>query len=443
MKKRKRANLFRIFSVSLVIIAIIALLIFLGKDFPGSIAADSPAEEDFPMAINKMLTNELSNLPQTRNLDLQIEKFMRDWEIKGASIAIMKNEKLIYSKGYGWADEEAGIRTDVCHIFRIASLSKLITATTIMKMVEDSLLELSSRPFDTGGILDLPQFRNIKDKRVRNITIEDLLRHRGGFTLRGGDPLFNTLLIKSRMHLNTVPTNDDVIAYALSQNLGFTPGSGTRYSNLGYMILSEVIEELGKTDYEDYVQKNILNPAGIYDMHLAKNLYSERYPNEVRYYEPANVELVESFDGSGVFRPRCYGGNNIEGLLGAGAWVSSPSELLLFVASIDGKDGIPDIISRKSIAIMTSSSTGVLPIGWSKINSNGDWFRSGNLSGSSALIKYQTDRISWVFITNTSSWKGARFPRLIDGMFKKILQKASSFPDRDLFEPIKTQRLSQ
>ncbi|MEN6618643.1 MAG: serine hydrolase domain-containing protein [Rikenellaceae bacterium] len=434
MKKRKRSEPIKIFTTSLIIIIFITLIIGYRVIFAKTDNREVAIEEEFPKALNHLLTNDLSDLPEAKKLDVQIEKFMRQWRIKGASIAIMKDEKLIYTKGYGWADEEDSVKMDVLHIFRIASLSKLLTATAIMTMVEDSLIELSSKPFATGGVLDLPQFNNIKDKRVKSISIEDLLRHRGGFTLRGGDPLFSTPLIKNKMHLDSVPGTDDIITYAISQNLGFTPGSGTKYSNLGYLILSRIIEIVSGTSYEKYVKERILYPSGILDMHIAKNFYSDKYPNEVRYYQPENEELVEAYDGSGIMRPRCYGGNNIEGLMGAGAWVASPSELLLFVASIDGKPNIPDIISKKSIDIMTSSSSHILPIGWAKVNSNGDWSRTGTLSGTSALLKYQRDGYSWVLITNTSSWKGARFPRQIDVLFNKAMKRVTVWPDRNLFE---------
>src|SRR5690554_3956212 len=86
---------------------------------PDDIPVSSINEE--PIAINHLISNELSDLPTTAKLDNQIEKFIKRWEIKGASIAIMKDEKLIYAKGYGWADQELNIETEVKHIFRIAS----------------------------------------------------------------------------------------------------------------------------------------------------------------------------------------------------------------------------------------------------------------------------------------------------------------------------------
>ena len=438
MKRGKKLTGGKFLVLSLFLIIFISVGFGFRDIISGKSGSISP-EEELPTALNQLLSNELNNFPQTEKLDRQIVAFMREWRIKGASIAIMKDEKLIYTKGYGWADEGMQVKTEPSHIFRIASVSKLITAVGIMKLIEEDSISLNSKVFGEGAILDLPQFKNISDKRIKSITIEDLLRHRGGFTLRGGDPLFNTAMIGKRMDLDNVPLTDDIIAYSIARKLGFTPGHGTRYSNLGYVILSRVIEEASGMEYEEFIKERILKPTGIYDMHIARNLYNDKFSNEVRYYEPENEVPVEAYDGSGAMLPRCYGGNNIEGLMGAGAWVASPSELLLFVASIDGKPGIPDILSIKSIETMTTSSPQILPIGWAKVSKSGDWSRTGTLSGSSALLKYQRDGISWVFVTNTSSWKGATFPRQIDAMFRKGAQKVQQWPERDLFE-LKTQQ---
>ena len=417
-----------------VMLIVASSLIFGFRDIINGRNTQTIGEEELPTALNFLVTNELNNLQETEKLDAQVEKFMKEWQIKGASLAIMKNEKLIYTKGYGWADEEMGVKMEPRHILRIASLSKLITAAGIMKMVDDTLLTLNTKVFGENGILNMPQFLNIKDVRIKNITIEHLLRHKAGFTLRAGDPMFSTRLMAQRLKIDSVPDTDQIISYYTSSKLGYAPGNGSRYSNLGYVILSKVIEVVSGMEYEEYIKEKILKPAGIYDMHLAHNFYEEKFPNEVRYYEPSNEPKVEAFDGSGHMVQRCYGGNNIEGLLGAGAWVASPSELLLLVASIDGRDGIPDILSQRSISVMTSSTPQNLPIGWAKTTSSGDWSRTGTLSGSRAMLKYQRDEISWVLITNTSSWKGSRFPRQIDGLLRKSLQRVSDWPERNLFE---------
>ncbi len=396
------------------------------------IEEDAEEEKDEYISINHLLTNEMSDIDICDRLDTYINKFLRRWEINGGSLAIIKGGKLIYAKGYGWADREENIEMNAGHILRLASLSKLITAAAIMKMEEDSLLSLSDKVFGENGILNEEQFLHFRDKRCANITVENLLRHQGGFATYRGDPLFCTREIMIWEELDTVPDMERVIEFALSQRLGFSPGSSTKYSNVSYLILSKIIEKLSGTSYEEYCQRHILYPAGCYDMHLAKNLYEEKYHNEVRYYETHDAKPILAFDNSGDTLYRRYGGNNIEGLYGAGGWVASPTEFARFIAAIDSETDITDVLSPGSIDKMIFCKGGQLPIGWVRAGANTDWLRTGTLAGSSAVAKKQENGYIWVFITNTSSWKGSKFPRYIDAMFRNA-SKGIEWPDRDLF----------
>lgn len=427
-KKKKRT-----LATAVSAIAVTAIVMATLPEVNGDIQEEIADEDTMPTPINHLLSNQFCNLEETEKLDEQIERFLRKWEIKGASFAVMKDEKLVYAKGYGWADEEKGDSMDVRHIMRIASVSKLITAAGIMKLQEDGKLNLNDKVFGSDGILNDSLYSEIKDKRMYRITVEQLLRHKAGFTLHRGDPLFSIPTIMKWEKWDTPPDTDTMLKYILKQRLGYTPGTGTRYSNVGYLILSRIIEKVSGKSYEEYIQENILHPSGCYDFHLAHNLYKDRYSNEVRYYEPSNEPLVEHYSGNGEMAQRCYGGNDIEGLLGAGGWVASPTELLRFLACIDGKPNVKDILSIQSIEKMTSSSPSMLPIGWSKTNSS-YWMRTGSLSGSSAMIKYQKDGVAWVFITNTSSWKGSRFPNYIDYMVRTAQKKIEEWPDKNLFE---------
>jgi len=394
---------------------------------------DTIPPEQIP--IHDYLHNYYSDLTETKHLDKTVERFMKQWEIKGASLAIMKNGKLLYSKGYGYANEEDSIKTNVNHIFRIASISKLITATGIMKLVESGKLQLSDRVFGEEGILNDTLYRSIADKKAKEITVEHLLRHKGGFTSRYGDPMFIPIDIAKKMNVDPPADLNTIIKFVLSKRLRFRPGTSTSYSNVGYGILSKVIEHVSKQPYEQFIQDSILIPADCYDMHLGHNLYEHRYPNEVKYYEPTNAELVPACNGKDTLVLRSNGGNNIEELYGAGGWVASPTELLRFLASIDGDDTQPDILSLKSIQLMTADLYNTLPIGWMNTNAQGDWFRSGTLAGTSAMMKHQRDGFSWVFLTNTSSWTGSKFPRKIEMMVTRALGKVKNWPDRNLFNP--------
>lgn len=426
----KQIKIFDICAIAAALVVVILNIVPLTPLQENSSAEE--AMEEF-ISINQLLTNELSNHETTLKLDKNVEKFLKKWEIKGGSLAIMKGGKLVYAKGYGWADEEMGIKAEAGHIYRVASLSKLITATAIMKMAEDSLLSLDDKVFGEGGILDEEQFSHYRDKRVPRITVEHLLRHKGGFTLRRGDPLFITRDIMRWEKLDTVPDMDRVIEFTLDQRLGFNPGGSTKYSNAGYLILTKVIEKLTGMSYEEYCQKNILYPAGCYDMHLAKNLYEDKYPNEVRYYEQYDATPIPAYNNSGDTLYRRYGGNNIEGLYGAGGWVASASEFVLFAAAIDGDESIPDILTPESIEKMITCHEGELPIGWSRAGKGSEWKRTGTLAGSSAILKRQKDGTIWMFVTNTSSWKGNKFPQYIETMVRRS-SSGIEFPMQNLLD---------
>ena len=393
-------------------------------------------EDSLSVAIHDLLTNRYSDLEETKRLDNMIERFLRQWEIKGASLAIMKDGQLIYSKGYGYANVEDSIPMDVFHIMRVASVSKLITAAGIMKLVENGKLSLQDKAFGSEGILnDSTVYGNIKDKRTLDITVENLLRHQGGFTTRYGDPMFNPVTVAKKMNAENPATMETMIQFVLSRRLGFTPGTSTAYSNVGYGILSKIIERVSGQGYEQFIQDSILHPAGCFDMHLGHNVYEDRFPNEVRYYEGTDATPIQACNGADTLVPRSNGGNNIEEFYGAGGWVASPTELLLFLAAIDGDDSQPDILSKESVALMTEKVENAMPLGWMSTTSGGDWERSGSMAGTSAMLKRQKDGFSWAFTTNTSNWTGPRFPHKIDNIVAQAMDRVKEWPERNLFDP--------
>lgn len=388
------------------------------------------------ISLNDSLTNEMSSIPGLEGMDNTIEKFLKRWEIKGASIAVMRNDSLLYAKGYGYADEEKGEMMEPGNILRMASVSKLITATGIMLLQEQGKLSLRDTVFGPRGILDDSLFTAaIREKAKFGITVEQLLRHKAGFTCSRGDPMFSTRDIIRQFRLDDAPDHRTLVKCVLSRPLGYRPGTWQSYSNFGYLLLSMIIEKVSGTDYETFIKENVLHPAGCYDMHLAENYYEDKYPNEVRYYMHSGSEPVEEYNLSGRMVERCYGANDIHALSGAGAWCGSPAELCKFVASIDGKPEIKDIISPESVAAMTEYfDPATYSLGWNDTKPTGEWTRTGTLGGTSALVKYFPDGECWIIITNTSTWKGPGFSRYTEGLFRKCRELyGDELPARNLF----------
>jgi len=385
-------------------------------------------------SINRLIFNKLIEDQNSGVIDGFIEKFREQNGLKGVTIAIVKDEKLIFTKGYGYANEEAQIPATPNHLFRIASVSKLITAVAIMKLVENSKISLESKVFGKYGILNDEQFLHIKDRRLEKITVRNLLNHSGGWTQHYGDLAFLPKVVAKGVG-ESLPVNiDSYIKFVTTHKVHFEPGSRSTYSNLGYVILGKVISKVAGTDYEAFVKKEVLEPAGINDMQLGKSFPEEALPNEVKYYQPEDGQPIESYDGSGRMEPKIYGGNDIHLLSSAGGWLSSAIDLMKLIIVIDNEPGVKDILSPKSIREMTHVDFHKLdPLGWRATNERGDWWRTGTLPGTSALVKRQSDGYSWVILSNTSTYKGPHLAIEMDRVMSRILLKVNHWPNYNLF----------
>ncbi len=385
-------------------------------------------------AVSHRLKNEISSYPEVSRVEDTIRKFLEKWNIVGASVAVAKDERLIYAKGFGYADRQKGIRVAPKHLFRVASISKLITSVAIMDLKEKGELNLNDQVFGEQGILNDPRYLNIRDPRVREITIYHLLTHAGGWDKYSGDPVFMPYAIKNEMNTHLPVDLETTIRYTLSKRtLDFEPGSRSSYSNFGYAVLGKVIEKITGMEYEAYVTSKVLNPIGIYDMHIGRARHENRYPNEVRYYSNARFDTSYSSFNFHERVPNYYGGNNFQVLGAAGAWIASPAELLKLLVHINGQEGKEDILNARSIYQMTHTRPGLRPIGWVSTTWNGIWRRSGTLSGTSALMKKCKNGFSWVMVVNTSNDQGHDFTYEIDDMMSGFIDSVERWPDYDLF----------
>ena len=395
----------------------------------------APTEEEKVFRLNDTLTNEMSDIPALEGLDRKIRTYLRKWHMKGASLAITRGDSLVYAKGYCWADEENGIEMSPRNILRMASVSKLITAAGIMVLHDRGDLNIQDTVFGPSGILNDSIFNSlIKDRNYHKITVEHLMRHQGGFRR---DPLFSSRDVKHQLRLDHAPEAEDFYRVVLNRRLKFAPGSWQSYSNFGYLLLSQIIEKVSGMPYEDFIRNEVLKPAGCYDMHIAGTYYEDKRDNEVRYYtHEGDGKYIEEYTDSGIMVERCYGGNNIPLLSGAGAWCGSPAEIARFVASIDGRSEVPDIITPESVELMTGYyDKDTFSLGWNDTHPAKGWSRSGTLSGTTALVKLFPDGECWVFISNTSTWKGPRQAKYTDALFRQCRELFSDkLPCRNLFE---------
>ena len=379
--------------------------------------------------LNERITNDLSRLPA---MDAAVDSFMNVWSLRGVSLSVMRNDSLVYARGYGRAD--GGRPMTPGTLLRMASVSKLVTAVGIMKLQERGKLVLDSPVFGPFGIL--PDYdRYISDDNYYLITVEHLLRHQAGFTQKGGDPMFSTAAVMRQMGVSKAPTAEQLTRHLVRRPLAYLPGTAQEYSNFGYLLLSMIIEKVTGEPYEQWMQREVLGPAGCRDFHIGGNFYEDRFPGETRYYMHKEAKPGPAYDGRGQVE-RCYGGNDIHGLSGAGAWIGSTPELARLVASIDGIGAVEDQISPFSLYQMTVRlSDEIFSLGWVDCTNDGEWTRTGSFSGTSALVKVFPDGECWILITNTSTWQGSRFSRETGALCKNLRGRFSNLlPRRNLFD---------
>jgi N-acyl-D-amino-acid deacylase len=306
--------------------------------------------------------------PELVSLDAWMRAFMEQHNIPGGQLAIVKDGQLIYSRGFGWADRDAKEPVQPDSLFRIASVSKPITAVAILKLVEQGKLKLDDKVldhleyephFEEGGTLD---------ERWKQVTIQHCLSHSGGWDRdKSYDPMFQSLRMAKSMKIDLPILPEHVIRYQLGQPLDFDPGERYAYSNFGYCLLGRVIEKITGQPYEKYVQDEILKPLGIVRARIGGSLESERAEGEVRYYgvkdEPGTAVVGPGAGEAKV--PVSYGVWRQETLDAHGGWIASAPDLAKFGAAFDlaadGQAARSTLLTADSVRQMFGSHVQVSP----------------------------------------------------------------------------------
>jgi N-acyl-D-amino-acid deacylase len=217
-------------------------------------------------------------VPELASFDRTIAGLMAKWQIPGASIAVVKDGRLVLAHGYGWADRESRQPVRPESLFRIASLSKSLTAAAVLKLAEEGRLRLDDKAFALLGDLK-PRPGAAVNPDLRKITLRNLLQHSGGWDRdQSFDPMFRPREIAATMGVPPPAGAETIVRYMLDQPLQFAPGTKYAYSNFGYCVLGRIVEKVSGERYEDFVRNRILRPAGATAMRLGHTLLGERAP---------------------------------------------------------------------------------------------------------------------------------------------------------------------
>jgi N-acyl-D-amino-acid deacylase len=406
---------------------------------PGSPPPTPPVQPEIPISG--------AAVPGMGSYDQVITAFMRKHAIPGGAVAVVRDGRLVYARGFGYADVENRTPVQPDALFRIASVSKPITAAAVMKLVEEGRLNLDDRvaPF----IAHLaPAPGATVDPRWEQITIRHLLNHTGGWDRArpngGFDPIDRPAIAAAAVGAPAPASSETLIRYMKGMPLDFDPGQKFAYSNFGYIVLGRVIERASGMPYAEYVRSRVLHPVGADRTRQGRSRMRDALADEVKYYWPGagvNEPSVPSvFPGEGMV-PFNYGGFHLEAGDASGAWVSSTVDLLRFLTGVDGRPGRPDILGPEMVAQMTGTGAPVCAgggchygAGWFVRPMQGDanWWHGGTLPGTTGMLVRTHHNFAWVGLFNTRSLT-ANLEAELDAALGAAFAGATSFPAHDLF----------
>lgn len=329
-------------------------------------------------------------VPQLEVFDRAIVKFMRDRNIPAGTLAVMKNGRLLLAHGYGYSNHTRKQITPPESLMRIASVSKPITAAAIKKLMREGKISANTKVFSMLGILSANG--KLGDSRLKDITIQHLLDHKGGWDREATfDPMFRSIEIASALGKRSPATGADIIAFMLGKPLQFTPGSRESYSNFGYCVLGRVIEKVTGQSYVSYIQQSILAPKGIRDIELGRTLPElRRNSREIGWYSDPGKSM-SVFQRNRIV-PITDGGFYLEAMDAHGGLIASSVALVQFAQNY-WLTGEPR-------------------------NGNGqNWIFFGSLPGTHSMLFWRPDGINIAVLFNQrTDSSGLKYDSIIDEM---------------------------
>lgn len=255
----------------------------------------------------------------------------------GLSLVVALGDRILYAKGYGWADREAGVPTSPWQEYRLASVSKTFAAAAVMRLVEQGKLQL-----------DMPAWNTVSafmagapvDARIQQVTVRQLLTHSWGLDRSvSPDPMGSWASDGGRV---LTQCKDVLRHHLLRMRLDFAPGQRYAYNNMGYCWLDLLAETADGRPLEQQLSA-MLGPEALSSgrVRYASVLPSARTPLDVRPYDRAGAPLVAPVPGlypapAPAQVPRPEGSYTLEGYGGSGGLVASPLTLTRFVQRLLG-----------------------------------------------------------------------------------------------------------
>lgn len=237
----------------------------------------------------------------------------------GISVLISENGVPVFKKGYGMSDLKTGSKTDPENVYAIGSMTKQFTAAGILILANEGKLKLED---------DIKKYLPDYNSHGKTITVENCLTHSSGI------PSFTEIKDFDKLYQKK-SSRDDVLKFFQDEELLFNPGTDFSYSNSAYFLLGLIIEHVSGMSYEDFIQKNIFDKAGMKHSYFGD--WDKKFSKFATGYEPSEKESyvkASYFDWSWPFS--------------AGNILSTTGDLLIWNNALVSEKLIPVSLLKKA-----------------------------------------------------------------------------------------------
>lgn len=373
-----------------------------------------------------------------KGLQAFVDGLVENEKFPGVSLAVAQAGRLVATAVSGMADPAGRVPVTPRSLFRVASVSKPLTALVIARLIERGKI-LSGTP--VHAYLELPP---PKDPRWSRVTVEHCLHHTAGWDrAKSQDPMFRSRTIIQESGGPGPAMPDAIIRYMLGQPLDFEPGTRHAYSNFGYCLLGRVIEKATGLGYEEATRAEILTPLGIGSMRLGRTLKEQQAPGEVAYLDSKKRGGESVFPNGGTVE-QPYGAWCLESMDAHGGWIASAADLVRWALILD-KASAPALLRPETLAWIKArppcaSAGEKVWYGWGwqvreVAEGRHNLWHTGSLPGTGALLVRRHDDFVWALLVNTdANPSGKSAASLVDPMVHQAVDQASPLPTVDLFQ---------
>lgn len=319
-------------------------------------------------------------------VDKAVAAEMQRQKVPGVAVAVIQNGKVIKMKGYGLANVELNVPVTPDSAFKIASISKPMIATGVMKLVEEGKIRLDDR---------VSRFFPDAPETWKDVTIKHLLSHTSGILREA--PAFDPFKLQA---------DYDVIKSAFTEPLVFQPGEKYQYCNVGYFSLAEIISRVSGKPWQQYLDEVLFRPNKMTSTRVTSN--TEIIANRANGY---------AISGGKMFNAESY-----RALRPSGAFYSSLSDMANWALSLESgvtikKDTVRSMWKPVRLKDGKNAPYG---LGWAVGNLRGKnvFGHGGSLSGfRSDITILEDDRLTVIVLTNLASAEPAAISMAVADVF--------------------------